>query len=357
MFEVFRFKRLGGCNVYSVKAESVDQAKQTLADLFHNHTFLPAPENCSSPIYFSREQFYSSDHRNVELAMLKILGGLDDLGVIVNDVSYDTVKFDPRETAFKEHANLWDKIRDDEGEVTFYENEDIFYGDPRAREIIESHIRQTWDTEHRANEQFRNEFEDAMLEIIHGLVYAWSDSVEDRDDLNRLIDTKFDEVLQLPSLKRIAEELGLDETQAVDSVVNQFLTRRLPLEDLMDAFGEDFCSEICGCHSIEDLGYWTRYFEPKVFSVDIAKECRLIPFSFEDTDGNTYDLLALGGCGMDLSPKLDAYQALALGSIDPSSKLLRDLSYARYVVGEETCNKALEAIKIDPVIHVKLQEG
>ena len=45
---------------------------------------------------------------------------------------------------------------------------------------------------------------------------------------------------------------------------------------------------------------------------------------------------------MDLSPKLDTYQALTWGSIDKHSRLFSDLSYFKYVVGENTTTKVLK---------------
>jgi len=89
----------------------------------------------------------------------------------------------------------------------------------------------------------------------------------------------------------------------------------------------------------EDLSYWCIYFEPLVFDEKIALECFLTPFTYDKTD-----LLALSGCGMDLSPKLDAYQLLAHGTIDKHSRMLSDLSYFEHVVGKKTTTKLLKTI-------------
>jgi hypothetical protein len=84
----------------------------------------------------------------------------------------------------------------------------------------------------------------------------------------------------------------------------------------------------------ESLAYWTIYFEPEWENVKIALECRLIPFRFKE-----HFFLALGACGMDLSPKLDAYQVLTSGAIDEFSILFTDEKYFRYVVGDEVTEK------------------
>ena len=89
----------------------------------------------------------------------------------------------------------------------------------------------------------------------------------------------------------------------------------------------------------EDLSYWIVYYEPHREDVNAAIECDLIPFEY---DGRFF--LALGGCGMDLSPKLDAYQALTDGTIPPESKLFSDRKYFEYVVGKELTKKVIEKI-------------
>lgn len=52
-------------------------------------------------------------------------------------------------------------------------------------------------------------------------------------------------------------------------------------------------------HNLEEaLAYWTVYFCPMSDDVDVALRVGLTPFYYED---DFY--LALGGCGMDLSPR------------------------------------------------------
>ena len=96
-------------------------------------------------------------------------------------------------------------------------------------------------------------------------------------------------------------------------------------------------------HFWSALRYWIVYFEPLIFDEAIAVECGLVPFSYQEIK-----MLALGGCGMDLSPKLDAYQALTHKTIDRNSRLFsRDNTcgkYFEYVVGETVMQKVLKAI-------------
>lgn len=91
------------------------------------------------------------------------------------------------------------------------------------------------------------------------------------------------------------------------------------------------------------LSYWPVYFEPLIFNEEAALECNLTPFTYKGVN-----MLALSGCGMNLSPKLDAYQALTHNSIDRNSILLDSTNerekYFEYVVGEETTKKVWHAI-------------
>ena len=90
------------------------------------------------------------------------------------------------------------------------------------------------------------------------------------------------------------------------------------------------------------LSYFTIYFEPLIFDVVMALECGLTPFTYKNIN-----MLALSGCGMDLSPKLDAYQLLVHNSIDKNSKLFSAPSaneYFEYVVGKKVMAMVLQAI-------------
>jgi hypothetical protein len=101
---------------------------------------------------------------------------------------------------------------------------------------------------------------------------------------------------------------------------------------------EDKIREIIEENFFEALSYWPIYFEPLVFNEKTALKCGLIPSVFEDIK-----LLSLAGCGMDLSPKLDAYQVLTCGMIDKRSKYFgkRDKSHFEHVVGKSVYEQIL----------------
>jgi hypothetical protein len=103
-------------------------------------------------------------------------------------------------------------------------------------------------------------------------------------------------------------------------------------ERIEDEDNEDRIKEIIEERLFEALSYWPVYFEPLAFNKQVALECDLIPFIFGDIK-----LLSLGGCGMNLSPKLDAYQVLVCGMIDKRSTYFhkREKAYFEYVVGKD----------------------
>lgn len=110
----------------------------------------------------------------------------------------------------------------------------------------------------------------------------------------------------------------------------------LTVDEINDeTFLKDTIEECCGISfeekynefgAMEALAYWTIYFYPRIDSYDSAWKSNLFPFKYEDKF-----LLALGGCGMDLSPLLDCYQALVNQSIDENSMIFRDSSYFDHV--------------------------
>lgn len=66
------------------------------------------------------------------------------------------------------------------------------------------------------------------------------------------------------------------------------------------------------------------YFAPLIFNEEIALSCGLIPFIYHGKK-----LLALGGYGIDLIPRLEAYQLLVHNTIDRESKFFV-IGYASY---------------------------
>ena len=181
-------------------------------------------------------------------------------------------------------------------------------------------------------------------------VTDWEDEEEGVNLADRLILAEMDETdLTLekleewfpgPPFERLMERIELViEEDLTWNDLTEYLDILWGISDAGDIYHEP----------LEALGYWTTYFEcdRMYWKESVAYRVGLTPFTY---DGANY--LALGGCGMDLSPKLDAFQALTTGSIPSGSMFLSDPNYARHVVGGEIFLEVLEKIQDDYVIHI-----
>lgn len=102
----------------------------------------------------------------------------------------------------------------------------------------------------------------------------------------------------------------------------------------------------------DDLNMWPIYFEPFIYHEKIAIVCHLLAFKFRGQK-----LLALGGCGQDLSPKLDAYQASTSGTIDRNSTFFTQKDYFKYIVGKDVTKQVEKAITLkNPIVEISLSE-
>ncbi|HJD59519.1 MAG TPA: hypothetical protein LFW20_02420 [Rickettsia endosymbiont of Omalisus fontisbellaquei] len=92
-----------------------------------------------------------------------------------------------------------------------------------------------------------------------------------------------------------------------------------------------------------ELSCTNVYFKPKTFIEKEAVRCFLTPFIY-----NGQKLLAVGGNGMDLTPRLEAYQALVNdGEIGKKSKffVINDASYfASAFISKGVIQEVLEKI-------------
>lgn len=184
----------------------------------------------------------------------------------------------------------------------------------------------------------------------------------DGEDIVEILQEILDEYGVSPNLKPGGEEITLaDFTVAmVDNLLSKqqyrlfkekvwdFIAESWDWDEAMSSglFDEDALMD--STDPIEALAYWTVYFEPRTFDEDVAHECRLVPFQWRPRETEDLDLLALGGCGMDMSPKLDAYQALVDGTLPSGSMLLSGINrdYCVSMLGETTYKKALAKAKL-----------
>lgn len=118
----------------------------------------------------------------------------------------------------------------------------------------------------------------------------------------------------------------------------------LDKDDYVNISDEDFEDEVR--EKFYNKVFMYNYY-PKVsrnnYSEEDAYKCDLIPFKLIGDYEDSY-CLAIGGCGMDLSSRLDAYYFLQTGNIDPSSMYFSagNKDYFKSSVSDEIFN-AIEA--------------
>lgn len=184
--------------------------------------------------------------------------------------------------------------------------------------------------------------EDIANEILKDEYIKTWETLQEEVELGELT---LDEIETHEKVKKIYQPLIVAIKEAMDD--KNFYDFRND-DELKPLFGIEYPDE--EFNDLDVLAYWTIYFSPCRKDDKIARDCGLFPFEY---DGEFY--LALGGCGMDLSPKLDAYQALTDGTIPKGSQFIEQPDYAKYVVGEETYNKVMEAIKLPkPIIKIRV---
>lgn len=145
----------------------------------------------------------------------------------------------------------------------------------------------------------------------------------------------------------ITKHLSLGTNIEIDSIGwNSELHRKYSIdEDDLIELSEDEIDDSVREDFYQDATIYNYYRQVEEYDYDEedAYKCRLIPFTIYDynEDKNIY-LLGLGGCGMDLSPKLDAYYFLQTGKMDPASMYFRQKDYFKSLVSSEIFN-AIEA--------------
>jgi hypothetical protein len=120
------------------------------------------------------------------------------------------------------------------------------------------------------------------------------------------------------------------------------------LDYVQDKYEEEYYD---AKHSLEESCLMYNWvYEPRIYDEAIADLCDLIPFEIQNRDEDL-QLLSFGGCGMDFTYKLEAYQLLADGSYDERSNFAeKGIAYFEYYYGKDSevvkeINKLLENSK------------
>lgn len=253
---------------------------------------------------------------------------------------------------FNTHDDLFDP------EEMFERVQDI---NPTTENVLE-YIRENYEIDMRCDVQVNDDFMTIAFAGLQGeplgTVVEFVELTEgtlldesEREDLDAVVEYMHDNwTLQMfqDAFPEVSKALLKDIDKKLDECADghsddEFETM---VSNLYGADVDEIRSELHG-NAMEGLAFWTVYFEPPYMDRDIATQCELIAFTYERPDNTDLELLALGGCGMDLSPKLDAYQALLSNTLPADSKLIRDPGYSEYVLGEKTYNAALKSAAYD----------
>jgi hypothetical protein len=106
------------------------------------------------------------------------------------------------------------------------------------------------------------------------------------------------------------------------------------LDYVQDKYEEEYYD---AKHSLEESCLMYNWvYEPRIYDEAIADLCDLIPFEIQNRDEDL-QLLSFGGCGMDFTYKLEAYQLLADGSYDERSNFAeKGIAYFEYYYGKDS---------------------
>ena len=106
------------------------------------------------------------------------------------------------------------------------------------------------------------------------------------------------------------------------------------LDYVQDKYEEEYYD---AKHSLEESCLMYNWaYEPRIYDEAIADLCDLIPFKITK-DYDNIQLLSFGGCGMDMTYKLEAYQLLTDHSYDERSNFAeKGIAYFEYYYGKDS---------------------
>jgi hypothetical protein len=219
--------------------------------------------------------------------------------------------FNTDDCYFTDHDYVWDEISYNDGDnPSYYQNQEELEVDREG--WFKSDFPSMPDDFPISQELYDLLVDNGYIQDDNN--HLWVD--EDGDLLEGLEDKTY---VDLPDEMKVdIDDFWTNGLEIDDLEDNDFLTEALEIDDLDERYNDSAL--------IEAMAYWCTYFEPRREDYEAAWESGLIPFKYKGTF-----MLALGGCGMDLSPKLDCYQALVSGSVRSGSQLFRQVDYFDYV--------------------------
>lgn len=247
----------------------------------------------------------------------------------------------------KSNINMYIKVGNIEetqiyiGDMQAFDDYDILTG------IYRNDDGEEFSTEKEYDEYLETQKEEEFKKWKIKCSYIVNDiSYENKEKAEKVLseDDEIEEIFTVYNEDILEEEFdNLDEAKEyIEEQKEEWIENQPEFEDL-----EKKCDEI----------YWNyawKYYDDDI-DVELAQQLGLVVIDVREgnnVDGGTY--LTLNGCGMDLSPKLIAYQALQFGYIDSQyvSKLRtkNDREYFKYVVGENNYKQVIEKLGLSELL-------
>jgi hypothetical protein len=212
----------------------------------------------------------------------------------------DVQLYNIRENFFKENDTAWDKISETCGDWIRVDLDAWFKSDnPSVPDDL-------FITE---------EVYDSVNEKCWINAKEWT--IQDEEDENCGM---FNDELETQMYSELSEKMKAD----LDGWWNELeLDEASRIEAVVEAIGQGDLEETYDiCKFIDDLGYWTVFFEPDEEDIEAGFKSGLLPFSQDDVF-----MLGLGGCGQNMRPHLDCYQALTSNSLPANSLIFSDRKF------------------------------
>jgi hypothetical protein len=146
---------------------------------------------------------------------------------------------------------------------------------------------------------------------------------------------EFDEILETMTYSELPSSLKADLDLWWDDLT---LEEASIIESVVGAIGYvDLEAHYDSMHYLDEICMLNVFYEPRVVDEDAAFKAKLMPFCYRSCDDDEIFMLSLAGCGMDLSARLDLYQALTSKTLPSDSQAfnVNNKDFFRSVCGVE----------------------
>lgn len=185
-----------------------------------------------------------------------------------------------------------------------------------------------------------------------GCFYRHPDTEEETYDL----ETKKEEIgEQIDDLNSEIQELELNE-QMTDGEQAQLAEKQAKLKELEDEL--EGWEKAEGEPEYEEI-YWNTMWQPNgEVNEELARRLHFGVLTFLKGPHDGEKFMFLQGCGMDLTPKIVAYNALEHGGVDPAhvGYFTGNIDYTHYVMHSDIFDEVVTKLGIKELAYKRLEE-